>query len=45
MLDIQDIAFDGKTPCERWFELPFNGPVIPPGAMVEYRPISAQDLW
>ena len=32
-----------KTPCERRFGMPFNGPVIPFGAMVEYHPISAKD--
>ena len=29
---------------ERRFGMPFNGPVIPFGAMVEYHPISAKDL-
>ena len=32
------------TPYERRFGLPFNGPEIPFGAMVEYHPISAKDL-
>ena len=36
--------FGWKTPCERRFGIPFNGPVIPFGAMVEYQPISAIDL-
>ena len=31
-------------PSERRFGIPFNGPVIPFGAMVEYHPISAKDL-
>ena len=35
---------DGKTPFERRFGKPYNGPVIPFGAMVEYHPISAKDL-
>ena len=35
---------DGKTPNERWFGKPFNKPVIPFGAMVEYHPISAKDV-
>ena len=35
---------DGKTPCERLFGKPFNGPVIPCGAMVEYHPLSAKDV-
>ena len=34
---------DGKTPYERRLGMPFNGPVIPFGAMVEYHPISAKD--
>ena len=42
--NIQDLLFDGKTPYERRFGVPFNGPVIPFGAMVEYHPISAEDL-
>ena len=40
---IQDLLSDGKTPYERRFGVPFNGPVIPFGAMVEYHPISAKD--
>ena len=39
--NIQDLLYDGKTPR---FGVPFNGPVIPFGAMVEYHPISAKDL-
>ena len=42
--DIQDLLPDGKTPCERRFGEPFDGPVIPLGAIVECHPISAQDL-
>ena len=42
--NIQDLLSDGKTPCERRFGVPFNGPVIPFGAMAEYHPISAKDL-
>ena len=34
---------DEKTPYERPFGIPFNGQVIPFGAMVEYHPISAKD--
>ena len=41
---IQDLLSDGKTPYERRFGMPFNGPVIPFGAMVEYHPISGEDL-
>ena len=42
--NIQDLLFDGKTPYERRFGEPFNGPVIPFGAMVEYDYISAKEL-
>ena len=41
--NIQDLLLDGKTPYERRFGVPFNGPVIPFGALVEYHPISAKD--
>ena len=41
---IQDLLSDGKTPHERRFGIPFNGPGIPFGAMVEYHTISAEDL-
>ena len=37
--NIQDLLSVGKTPCERRFGMPFNGPVIPFGAVVEYHPI------
>ena len=36
--NIQDKLSDGKTPYERRFGMPFNGPIIPFGAMVEYHP-------
>ena len=42
--NIQDLLSDGKTPYEKRFGMPFNGPVVPHGAMVEYHPISANDL-
>ena len=42
--NVQDLLSDGKTPYERRFGMPFNGPVMPFGAMVEYHPISAKDL-
>ena len=42
--NIQDLLSDGKTPYERRFGMPFDGPVIPLGAMVEHHPISAKDL-
>ena len=41
--NIQDLLSDGKTPYERRFGIPLNGPVIPFGAMVQYHPISAKD--
>ena len=41
--NIQDLLSDGKTPYERRFGMPFNGPVIPFGAMVEHHSISAKD--
>ena len=41
--NIQDKLSDGKTPYERRFGMPFNGPAIPFGAKVEYHPISAKD--
>ena len=41
--NVEDLLADGKTPCERRFGEPFDGPVIPFGAMVEYRPISSRD--
>ena len=41
--NIQDLLSDGKTPYERRFGIPFNGPVIPFGAIIEYHPVSAKD--
>ena len=41
--NIQDLLSDGKTPYERRFGIPFNGPVIPFGAMVECHFISVKD--
>ena len=38
--NIQDLLSDGKRPFGRRFGIPFNGPVIPFGAMVEYHAIS-----
>ena len=43
LLNIQDLLADTKTPYERRFGMPFDGPEIPFGAMVEYHPISAKD--
>ena len=42
--NIQDLLSDGTTPYERRFGMPFDGPVVPCGAMVEDHLISAQDL-
>ena len=42
--NIQDLLSDGKTPYERRFGEPFNGPVTPFEAMVKYHPISAKDI-
>ena len=42
--NIQDLLSDGKTPYEGQFGVPFKGPIIPFGAMVECHPISAEDL-
>ena len=33
----------GKTPYERRFGQPFQGPIIPFGSLVEYHPITAKD--
>ena len=41
--NIQDLFSDGKTPYERRFGEPFNGPIIPFGSLVECYPISAKD--
>ena len=42
--NFQDLLADGKTPYERRFGIPFNGPVNPFGAMVEYHLFSVKDL-
>ena len=42
--NVTDLLSDGKTPYERRFGVPFEGPVIPFGATVEYHPISAKDI-
>ena len=41
--NIQDLLSDGKTPLERRFWEPFNGPLVPFGSLVDYYPISAKD--
>ena len=42
--NIKDLLSDGKTNYERRCGEPFKGSMIPFGAMVEYRPISAKRL-
>ena len=42
--NIQDLLSDGKTPYDRRFGMPFNRPVMPFGALVEYHPVSAKDI-
>ena len=41
--NIEDLLFDGNTPYERRFGMPFNGPMIQFGVVVEYHAISAKD--
>ena len=42
--NVQDLLADGKTPCERRFGEPFEGPIIPFGAPVEYLPNFKQEF-
>ena len=41
--NVTDLLSDGKTPYERRFGQPFNGPIIPFGSLVEYYPTTAKD--
>ena len=41
--NVTDLWSDGKTPYERRFGQPFQGPIIPFGSLVEYHPITAKD--
>ena len=41
--NVTDLLSDGKTPHERRFGQPLEGPIIPFGSLVEYHPISAKD--
>ena len=41
--NVTDLLSDGKTPYERRFGKPFEGPIIPFGSLVQYYPISAMD--
>ena len=41
--NVKDLLSDGKTPFERRFGQPFQGPIIPCCSLVEYHPIIAKD--
>ena len=41
--NVTDFLSDGKTPYERRFGQPFQGPIIPYGSLVDYHPITAKD--
>ena len=41
--NVTDSLSDGKTPYERRFGKPFEGPIVPFGSLVEYHPITAKD--
>ena len=41
--NVTDLLSDGKTPYERRFGQPFNGPIIPLGSLDEYHPLTAKD--
>ena len=41
--NVTDLLFDGKTPYERRFGQPLQGPIIPFGSLVEYHPFTAKD--
>ena len=38
--NVTDLLSDGKTPYERRFGQPFEGPFVPFGSLVEYHPIT-----
>ena len=40
--NVTDLLYDGKTPYERRFGQPLEGPIIPFGSLVEYHPIIAR---
>ena len=42
--NVTDLLSDGKTPYERRFGQPFNGPIITFGSLVENHPVTAKDL-
>ena len=41
--NVQDLLSDGKTPYERRFGKPFEGPIIPFGSLVEHYIVSAKE--
>ena len=41
--NIVDILIDGRTPYERRFHEPFDGPAIPYGTEINYLPSYAKD--
>ena len=41
--NVTDRLSDGKTPCERRFVQPFEGPILPCVSLVEYHPITGKD--
>ena len=41
--NVTDLLSDGKTPYERRFGQPFEGPIIPFGSLVQNHPITAKD--
>ena len=41
--NVTDLLSDGKTPHERRFGQPFEGPIIPFGSLVEYHPFTTKD--
>ena len=41
--NVTDLLSDGKTPYERRFGKPFEGPIIPFGSLVEYYSMTAKD--
>ena len=41
--NVTDLLSDGKTPCERRYGQPLEGPVIPFGPLVEYHLLTAKD--
>ena len=41
--NVTDLLSDGKTPYERRFGKPFEGPVFPFGSLIEHHPTTAKD--